>query len=346
MSATQSVKHHINPRHLLARFENDAGGLTVVRRRPWVVLRDQSPESVGYIKRHNSRRNPDGTWDDQGEQILANMDAVGAAELDEAIRFAIDAEAHLRLLDISLDHRANLQLFIATMMVRTPSFRDRFDESALPTLIEHMRARLEEQFTAGEIDAQTHKALTTAFDTPDHVQLKRPENRHVDVMVPLIAKVATRLHLDTLVGVRRFAEPLLLTSGEPVVVFPNADVSQGRSAGEFLFATGESPIQSWQEMDTLLDQVDARLRTLAALAIAIDPHTVLMMFNADTDDGGKSAFITSQVPAEGLAGVINILATGSSEWVAGREDCEFLSLIVKSAHEHAPHAGAADRHRD
>ncbi len=336
MPASQSVRHHINPRHLLARFENDAGGLTVVRRRPWVVLRNQAPESVGYVKRHNSRRNPDGTWDDEGEQILANMDAVGAAELDEAIQFAIDAdaEAHLRLLDMSLEHRANLQLFIATMMVRTPSFRERFDESALPTLIDHMRARLDEQSTAGEMDPQTHKALTTAFDTPGRVQLKRPENRHVDVMVPLIGKVATRLHLDTLVGVRRFAEPLLLTSGEPVVMFPNADVSQGRSAGEFLFATGESPIQSWQEMDTLLDQVDARLRTLAGLGIAIDPHTVLMMFNADTDDGGKSAFITSQVPAEGLAGVVNILVTGRSEWVAGRDDCEFLSLIVKGAHEH------------
>jgi hypothetical protein len=336
MSANQSAKHHINPRHLLARFENDGGGLTLVRRRPWVVRRDQAPSSVGYIKRHNSRRNPDGTWSDESEQILANMDAVGSAELDEAIRFAIDAdaEAHPRLLDTSLEHRANLQLFIATMIVRTPSFRARFDESALPSLIEHMRGRLEEQLAAGEIDPQAHKTLATALETPGHVQLKRPENRHVDVMVPLIAKVATRLHLDTLVGVRRFAKPLLLTAGEPVVVFPTADFSQGRSAGEFLFATGDSPIQSWREMDTLLDQVDGKLRTLAALAIAIDPHTVLMMFNADTDDGGKSAFITSQVPAEGLAGVVNILATGSSEWVAGRDDCEFLSLIVKSAHEH------------
>lgn len=336
MSAHQSAKHHINPRHLLARFENDGGDLTVVRRSPWVVLCNQAPESVGYIKRHNSRRNADGTWSDESEQILANMDAVGAAELDEAIRFAIDAdaEAHPRLLDMSLEHRANLQLFIATMMVRTPSFRARFDESALPTLIEDMRGRLEERFAAGDIDPQTYKALTTSFETPGHVQLKTPENRHVDVMVPLIAKVATRLHLDTLVGVRRFATPLLVTAGEPVVVFPSADFSQGRSAGEFLFAAGESPIQSWQEMDTLLDQLDAKLRTLAALAIAIDPHTLLMMFNADTDDGGKSAFITSQVPAEGLAGVVNVLTTGDSEWVAGRDDCEFLSLIVKSAHEH------------
>lgn len=336
MPANQSAKHHINPRHLLARFENDDGGLTVVRRSPWVVLHNQAPESVGYIKRHNSRRNPDGTWSDEDEQILANMDAAGAAELDEAIRFGIDADAaaHPRLLDMSLEHRASLQLFIATMMVRTPSFRARFDESALPTLIEHIRGRLEEQLAAGEVDSQTHEALTSALQTPGHMQLRRPENRHVDVMLPLIAKVATRLHLDTLVGVRRFAKPLLLTAGEPVVVFPSADFSQGRSAGEFLFATGESLIRSWQQMDTLLDLVDAKLRTLAALAIAIDPHTVLMMFNADTDDGGKSAFITSQVPAEGLAGVVNILATGNSLWVAGRDDCEFLSLIVKSAHEH------------
>ncbi len=336
MSTNQSVKHHINPRHLLARFENDGGGLTVVQRRPWVVRRNQAPASVGYIKWHNTRRNPDGTRSDESEQILANMDAVGATELDETIRFAIDADAetHMRLLNTSLEHRANLQLFIATMMVRTPSFRARFEGSALSTLIEHMRGRLDEQLAAGEIDPHTHKSLTTAFETPGRVKLTHPKNRHVDVMVPLIVKVATRLHLDTLVGIRRFAKPLLLTSGEPVVVFPTADFSQGRSAGDFLFATGESTVQSWQEMDTLLDQVEAKLRTLAALAIAIDPRTVLMMFNADTDDGGKSAFITSQVPAEGLVGVVNILATGASEWVAGRDDCEFLSLIVKSAHEH------------
>jgi len=336
VTANQSVRHHINPRHLLARFENDGGGLTVVRRSPWIVLHNQAPESVGYIKRHNSRRNPGGSWSDEGEQILANMDAAGAAEIDEAIRFGIDADAesHPRLLDMDLEHRANLQLFVATMMVRTPSFRARFDESALPTLIEDMRGRLDERLAAGEIDPQTYKTLTDAFETPGQVKLDAPENRHVDVMVPLIAKVAMRLHLDTLVGVRRFAEPLLVTAGEPVVVFPSADFSQGRSAGEFLFAADESPIQSWQEMSTLLDQVDAKLRTLAALAIAIDPHTLLMMFNADTDDGGKSAFVTSRVPAEALAGVVNVLATGSSLWVAGRDDCEFMALIVKSAHEY------------
>jgi hypothetical protein len=335
--ASQSVKHHINPRHLLARFENDGGGLTVVRRSPsWVVLRNQDPKTVGYVKWHNSRRSADGTWSDESEQTLAKLDAVGAVELDDAIRFGIDAdaEAHLRLLDMDLGHRANLQLFIATMMIRTPSFRARFDESALPTLIDDMRGRLEDGFAAGTIDPQSYKALATAFETPGQVRLDRPENRHLDVMVPLIVSAATRLHIDTLVGVRRFAEPLLLTGEEPVVVFPDADFSKGRSAGEFLFSSGERPIQSWQEMDTLLDQVDERLRTLAALAIAIDPHTVLMMFNADTADGGKSGFIASQVQAEGLAGVVNILATGSSNWVAGRDDCEFLSLIVKSAHEH------------
>ncbi len=117
-------------------------------------------------------------------------------------------------------------------------------------------------------------------------------------------------------------------------MFPDADFSKGWSAGEFLFSSGDSPIQSWREMNTLLDQVDEKLHTLAALAIAIYPDTVLMMFNADTADGGKSGFIASQVQAEGLAGAVNILATGTSAWVAGRDDCEFLSLIVKSAHAH------------
>jgi hypothetical protein len=233
-----------------------------------------------------------------------------------------------------LDHRANLQLFIATLMARTPGFRKRFNDAALPTLIAEMKARLGTASASGKIDAQSYKALMSALETPGQTKLEPPKNRDVDVMLPLILKIATRLHLDTLVGVRRFSQPLLLTAEEPVVVFPNADFSQGRSAGELLFATDDDPIQSWQELDALLEQVDAKLQTIAAVAVAIDPHTMLLMFHADRDEGGKAAFIASQIQPEGLAGAVNATVSGSSEWVAGRDDCQMLSLLVQSAYDH------------
>jgi hypothetical protein len=162
------------------------------------------------------------------------------------------------------------------------------------------------------------------------VRLERPEYRHLGLLVPLIEKVATRLHLDTYIGVRRFEKPLLMTGAEPVVVFPNADFSQGLSTGAFL-SSGDSPIEPWQEHDKLLEQIDERLNTLAGCALALDSYTLLLMFHAETEDGGKLAFIASQVQAEGLAGIVNLLVAAGSVWIAGRDDCEPLALIARMA---------------
>jgi Protein of unknown function (DUF4238) len=328
------IKQHSVPRHLLARFENDAGGLTVIRRSPEMkVLRCQAPESVGVEKHLNNWRDTDGTWNDELERgPLQNLDTVGSTESNAAISFGIEADAvsHLRLLNMELEQRARLQLFVASLMVRTVGFREQFDEGALPTLLAYMRARLEEQHKAGEIADDTYEALLKAYTTPGQVRLERPEYRHLGLLVPLIEKVATRLHLDTYIGVRRFEKPLLMTGAEPVVVFPNADFSQGLSTGAFL-ASGDSRIEPWQEHDTLLAQIDARLRELAGCALALDPYTLLLMFHAETEDGGKLAYVASQVQAEGLAGIVNLLVTARSPWIAGRDDCELLALIARLA---------------
>jgi hypothetical protein len=297
---------------MLARFANDDGRLTVVRRDPKLkVLLNQAPENVGTQRHLNNWRDKEGNWHDDLEAgPLGRLDSVGKEEIDEALRFAIeaDAEAHLRLLDRDLEQRATLQFFVASLMVRTIGFRELFDEAALPTLLAYMRERLEE-FAAGRADREAYEAMRETLDTPSNVRLTPPPYRHLNLLVPLIEKVATRLHLDTLVGVRRVSEPLLFTGAEPVVVFPDADVSRGCSSGELL-ARGETPIEPWQEMDKLLEQVEARLSEVAGLAVALDPHTLLMMFHADRDDGGKLAYISSQVPPEALAGAINVTVAG------------------------------------
>jgi hypothetical protein len=56
-----------------------------------------------------------------------------------------------------------------------------------------------------------------------------------------------------------------------------------------------------------------------------------MMFHAETEDGGKLAYIASQVQAEGLAGLVNLLAAAGSRWIAGRDDCELLAIIAQMA---------------
>jgi hypothetical protein len=332
--ATRKSQHTV-PRHMLAGFANANGRLTVVRTKPELkVLRNQDPLNVGVHKHLNNWQDEDGNWHDELEAgPLTNLDNAGKRAIEQIVRFGIeaDAETHMRLLnDQSLEERASMQLFVASLMVRTMGFRERFDASALPSLLAYMSKRLEEEFAAGNTDKQTYELLKKTYATPGQVQLKPPEYQHLSLLVPLIQRVATRLHLDSYVAVRRFAEPLLFTAAEPVVIFPTADVFSACSSGK-LFTEGDSPIEAWQEQDALLDQVDARLAEIAGLAVAVDPHTMLLMFHADRDDGGKLAYITSQVQAEGLADLVNIVATGTSAWIAGRDDCELLNILIRSS---------------
>jgi hypothetical protein len=338
-AGTEPIQHHIVPRHMLARFANDDGRLTVVRQAPErKVLRRQAPDNVGTHGRFYSYQDEGGVWQNELETgPLANLDGVGSAGLDAIIRFGIeaDAEGHMRLYKAELGERAELQLFIASLMVRTAGFRESCDTAALPTLIAHMRARLEEEHASGAISDEIHALLVRTLATPDHIQLKPPRLRHHARLVPLIEKMATRLHLDTLVGVRRFAGPLLFTGEQPVVVFPSADLARGCAAGAF-FATGDDPVEFWRQPDELWPQIEARLQAIAGIAVAADPHTAVLMFNADTDGGGKLAYMTSQVQAEGLAGLMNILVAVGSAWVAGRDDCELLRLLAESVERAGP----------
>ncbi len=214
-------------------------------------------------------------------------------------------------------------------MVRTVGFRERFDETALPTLLVYMREQLEDQFAEGKIDQQVYEQLLKIYTTPGRVRIQAPEYRHLRLLVPLIEKIATRLHLDTYVSVRRFAEPLLFTGAEPVVVFPTADFVAGRCSGHLF--TADDPIEPWQDQQKLLEQVDERMSKIAGIAVALDPHTLMLMTHAETDDGGKLAYIASQVPAMALAGLTNLLVTASSSWIAGRDDCETLTVLMKAS---------------
>jgi hypothetical protein len=75
------IKQHGVPRHMLARFENDEGGLTVIRRTPETkVLRSQSAASVGVENHLNNWRDADGKWNDDLERgPLQNLDTVSSA---------------------------------------------------------------------------------------------------------------------------------------------------------------------------------------------------------------------------------------------------------------------------
>jgi hypothetical protein len=283
-------------------------------------------------RRLNSWQQEDGTWNDEIERgPLDRLDSVGSAEIDDAIAFAVsnDAEAHMRLLDADLERRATLQLFVSSLMVRVPEVRDALDDNALPTLIAQVLANLASAETDGGVDPQTSRLLRKVLMTSGRVRLDAPPTRHVAALVPLIEAVAYRLHLDTLVAVRRFDEPHLLTGSQPVVVFPTHEVISGTSSADF-FGEGPDAVRMWDRREGLLKAVDERFAAVAGVAVALDPRTLLLMFNPDSEEGAKLAFVTSQVAGFALAGVVNTLVIGGSRWIAGRDDCELLEVLARA----------------
>jgi hypothetical protein len=325
--------HHSVPRHVLARFSNPDGRLTVIRRTPeFKVLRRQAPENVGAYRRLYSWQQEDGTWNDELETgPLDRLDSAGASEIDEAIQFAIDhdAETHLRILDWPPEKRAPLQLFLAGLMVRTPELRDDLDAKALPTLLEQLRRNADQAAKADPTDSVTHDVVKQILDTPGRVKLDAPPLRHHALLIPLIEAVSMRLHLDMLVAVRRFSKPLLLTGSQPVVVFPSHDMTRGMASARFL-SEGSDAIRMWDPREDLLSAVDARFNQLAGAAVALDPHTLLFMFNPDSAEGGKIVFASSQIPEFALAGIVNVMVLGGARWVAGRDDCEFIASLSRT----------------
>ena len=77
---TEPINQHVVPRHMLARFANDDGRLTVVRRLPGrKVLRRQAPEKVGTRRRFYSYQDEHGAWQHELETgPLASLDGVGS----------------------------------------------------------------------------------------------------------------------------------------------------------------------------------------------------------------------------------------------------------------------------
>ena len=132
----EPIQQHIVPRHLLARFVNDDGRLTVVRQKPaMIVLRRQAPETSARSAASTATRTSTDSGITISRRVRFSLDGAGSAALDAIIRFGIeaDAEGHVRLDNAELYDRAGLQLFIASLMVRTAGFRES-DQGALPTL--------------------------------------------------------------------------------------------------------------------------------------------------------------------------------------------------------------------
>ncbi len=321
------------PRHLLRRFTNADGRLTVahLREEP-LVLRNQHPRRVGAYPGLNTWEAEDGAHDERLELgPLNRLDTVGAEAIRRVAEFATEARAdeHLRLITWPWEERVGLYLTIAGLMVRSPAFRRELDEQALPTLLDEMRARLAAEEAAGTADGEIVAMLRATLDRPGAVALDPGRNRHQTVLIPLIQTVALALGLRLLPAVRRLPAPALHTGSEPVVVYPTRRLDEGRSCARLL-TEAEQPVRMWEQHHDMLAAVDALVSGIAGLAFAIDPRTLVVLFDADTENGCGLMFMTSQMSAGGVAGMVNLGVTAHSEWIAGSDDCELLRVTTQA----------------
>jgi hypothetical protein len=286
---------------------------------------------VGGHPALNTWRNDDGASHDRLETgPLNRIDTAGAEALRRVADFAIasGADEHMRVLDWPAEERVSLYVAIAGMMVRSEKLRGQLDDHALPSLLEEMRGRLAAAERGRTADREVIGALRATLDRPGAVALDLARNRHQAALVPLIKTVATTLR-DHLAAVRQLPEPALHTGSEPVVVFPTHRLDEGRSCAELLTET-QRLVRIWDEPKGMLDAVERSFAQIAGLVLAIDPRTVLILFNPDTEEGCMLLFAASHISPAGLAGIVNMHVTANSDWIAGRDDCEFLQMSIQA----------------
>lgn len=318
---------------MLRGFADSDGRLTVIHLRPEPrVERNKHPRRVGRVDRLNSWEREDGTFDDELERLPMNrLDNVGAVAVRDMIEFAAAAEpaGQLRLLDREWEDRVPLTMYVAGLMVRGPALREKLDDRALPSLIEHMRAGLLRAVEEGRAAEDNVRPLLLAFDRPGMVRLDAARNRHQAVLLDLIQTVTAAIGTTHVVATRRVDHPLF-TGSEPVVVFDKFDLTGGSACGDLLSAA-DPPVALWDERETLLARVTEVLSATAGLAWAADRHTVGLFVNPETVEGGKLAYAFSEISSEGLAGLLNIHVAAQSTWVAGHAGDPTLEVLASAA---------------
>lgn len=328
-----SRHHHYVPQFHLRRFCDADGLLTVVHASPAPkVERNRHPRKVGRVEGLNSVELKDGTVSDKLERFpLGRLDSAGAQGLAELIAYtdAVEPPGQLRLWNRPWEERVPLTLHVGGLMVRGPLFRAALDDRALPALLEYMRAGLKRELKAGRASGQAARPIFQALDTPGMVKLDPSPNRHQHALVDLITSATAAIGETHLISVRRLQDPLI-TGSDPVVLFPDGDLTHGRSLAQ-LMADTDPPIVLWEERDELLKRLSDLVKSCAGLAWAADRYTAVVHLNPDTADGGRLMVMSSEISSGGLAGLLNLKTIAASDWVAGPAGDGFLEMLARAS---------------
>lgn len=204
------------------------------------------------------------------------------------------ADEHLRLVDVSSKDFVGLYLTIAGLIVRSPGLRQQLDANALPTLLDEMRARLEVTEASGKADPEVVAALRRTLQRSGAVALDPNPNRHHAALVPLIRTIATTLRLNHLAAVRQLDEPGLHTGSDPVVLYPTHRFDEGMPCARLLIE-GAASVRMWHERHNLLSAVERIVSGIAGLAFALDPRTLVLLFDPESEKGSNLMFAASQI---------------------------------------------------
>lgn len=220
-------------------------------------------------------------------------------------------------------------MHIAGLMVRSPKLREALDEKTLPTMIEHLRSKLQHAIEDGSAEEEHVRPLLLAFERPGMVWLEPGRNRHQAALLDLITTVTAAIGSRHIVFVREVEQPLL-TGSEPVVVFRGADMIKGVSCAELL-TEADPPVAFWEERKDMLARVGEIFSATAGLAWAADRHTVVLMAHPEIEDGCRLIYAFNELPGDALSGILNTKVVGGSDWVAGAEGDFMLEVLAKAA---------------
>ena len=213
--------------------------------------------------------------------------------------------------------------------------RERLDEQALPALKKHILDGLKEAVRAGTARDEDVQPVRLAAKRGGGFLFTLGANRHQALLLALIETVTAAIGSRFIVAVRRLPEPILITGSEPVVLFANHRFERGRSCAQLL-TDRQDPIRLWDDRTVVLKHVDEVLGKLAGLAVAIDPRTLLLMVDPDLAESTKLLWIADHVPPEALGGMVNVLVTAGSRWIAGHDGLDYMTLLASATDPPAP----------
>lgn len=244
-------RHHVIPKAYLRQWSSE--NMILARDVRSDRTFEASPRDLGVRTNFYRRQNADGTPNDDVERSLSAGESAGLPVLREiSERWPLDVSDKSRV--------AELVAVQAVRGLRWHEFQSNAVTEAVPGARQELRTKIDAYALARNIPRISNQEFDAAFDSA-LTSMAGPEERLSRMMNPIerVASIVGSMHWTLL----RFDEPILATSDEPLVVWPQS-------------VRAASP-RSWPLNSGLLASTEMRF--------PVSPKLALLLTWADDEDG-------------------------------------------------------------